>query len=145
MARLLGLTALTVFCLLVCSHAADITTVAQLQQAIIDGPNRKVGFISDANYQSVRSILPALADGKGNGKTELVICDNEEHYGVKCDGVEELTSLVKDGKIAAAIISGLPNPAVASSIHSFSSALISQRAMLMVPELSAEVMQPMVF
>ncbi|XP_013408888.1 uncharacterized protein LOC106172641 [Lingula anatina] len=109
--------------------ADDIETLEELQKAIKVGDNKKVGFLSLTNFQSVKTVLPS--------NVQVVVCDGEkEYFGIRCKATDDLLKLVKDGKLIAGLISGLPEEHHAAHVHVFSSTLISPRAMFMVPDVS---------
>jgi len=92
-------------------QAADISSVAELNAAIEAG-STKVCFLSQANYNSVHTLLSA--------KTEAVILSDTSH----------MYDAVKDGTCVAGLISGQPDP---EAFIPFSSELISPRAFQTAP------------
>merc|ERR1719356_630880 len=88
-----------------------ITSRKQLNVAIEVGPNRKMGFLSQSNYNSVHTVL--------SSKVEPVI------YG----DTAELYKAVEDGTVLAGLISGQPD----AKFSVFSSDLLSPRAFQMKP------------
>lgn len=107
--------------------SADIATLDQLYSAIETGSNKKVAFLSQANYDSVHTVLPS--------STEAVICDATH---ATCKSTADMIDHIKSGDFVAGLISGLPTADQAPSLHTFSSTVISLRAMFMAPANSQE-------
>lgn len=87
-----------------------ISSKAELNARIDAGPNRKVGFLSMGNYNSMAPLLSDL--------TEPTIYDDTDH----------LNQAVLDGTVLAGFMSGIPNATV---FHAFSSELVSPRSFQM--------------
>jgi hypothetical protein len=92
--------------------ATQITSRPQLNAAIEAGQNRRMGFLSTANYNSVHTVL--------SSRVEPVIFTN----------TSELYKAVETGDVVAALISGQPN---ATRFSVFSTDLISPRTFQMKP------------
>lgn len=90
----------------------NIETVNQLYDTILKGDNPRVGFLSQANYDSVHTILPA------NTHPVIVL------------STTAMVELVENGTLIAGLVSGVP-PNDDGKLHTFSSALISPRAMFL--------------
>lgn len=90
----------------------SIMSRAALNAAVLAGPNRKVGFLSEANYLSVHTVL-------GSGVEPMYFSDTDDLY-----------AAVEDETVIAALISGVPD---ASRFTVFSTDLISPRAFQMMP------------
>eukprot|EP00930_Biecheleria_cincta_P084070 TRINITY_DN73567_c0_g1_i1.p1 TRINITY_DN73567_c0_g1~~TRINITY_DN73567_c0_g1_i1.p1 ORF type:complete len:645 (-),score=92.35 TRINITY_DN73567_c0_g1_i1:468-2402(-) len=89
-----------------------ISSRQQLNDALERGPNRRMGFLSKANFNSVHTVL--------NKKVEPVyFADTEKIY-----------QAVESGDVIAALISGMPN---SSRVMTFPSDLISPRSFQMKP------------
>jgi len=87
-----------------------ITNRRELNLAIKNGPNRKVGFLSEANYKSVHTVL---------------------HEGIEPEyftDTEHLYDAVRAGTVIAGFISGVPDE---TEFQVFSSELISPRSFQM--------------
>ena len=98
------------------AQAADITTLDELYKAIESGPNAKLGFLSQANADSVHTVLPSTM--------KVVVCDGKPHadnHGVECNGVGDIIKKIKDGSLMGGLISGLPEDKDAPDLHTFSS------------------------
>eukprot|EP00004_Rigifila_ramosa_P017522 TRINITY_DN4271_c0_g1_i1.p3 TRINITY_DN4271_c0_g1~~TRINITY_DN4271_c0_g1_i1.p3 ORF type:complete len:444 (+),score=117.01 TRINITY_DN4271_c0_g1_i1:1723-3054(+) len=115
----------------------NLVTVEQISAAVAAGPNRKVGFLSLANYQTVQTFLPASVEN--GGVLEVVVCDGQAHYGVTCTSVSELSEMVVSGVLAAALISGLPETRFASELNLVPSGIVSPQVMLMRPDASLDL------
>eukprot|EP00929_Paragymnodinium_shiwhaense_P067940 TRINITY_DN3414_c0_g1_i1.p1 TRINITY_DN3414_c0_g1~~TRINITY_DN3414_c0_g1_i1.p1 ORF type:complete len:647 (+),score=121.28 TRINITY_DN3414_c0_g1_i1:77-2017(+) len=89
-----------------------ITTRAQLNAAIATGPNRKMGFLSEANYNSVHTVLSSQVE-------PVYFADTTELY-----------AAVESGSVIAGLISGQPN---ATRFSVFSTDLVSPRAFQFMP------------
>jgi len=111
-------------------EAADIVNVDELSAAIKSGSNKKVAFLTQANFDSVHNMLPS--------SIEKVICDNTTQFSLICDSVTDMIELIKNGDVLAGLISGLPESTHAPSLNTFSSTVVSTRAMLMAPIQSSD-------
>ena len=87
---------------------ADIESLPALFTAITAGPNRRVGFLSQGNYETVKDMLPTT--------TTPIIFSH----------LEDLEFAVTNGSLVGGLVSSTP----AGSFHTFSSTLVSPRAML---------------
>ena len=124
--------ALGALCVPSVAAAEDIITLDMLTERITAGPLRKVAFLSQANADSVHTVLPA--------SVEVVICDGKKsYYGVSCAGTDGIVAAVRGGEVLAGLISGLPETEVAPFLHTFSSTMISPRAMLMAPDVALDM------
>lgn len=103
---------------------ANIVTLDQLVDNINSGGNKKVGFLSEANFQSVHNVLP--------DDTEPVYCDGSDST-ITCTSTEDMINLIREGTLLAGLISGLPNDEQAPHLNVFSSTVVSTRAMFMAP------------
>merc|ERR1711963_416474 len=102
-------------------------------QALLQGklwPKMKVAFISQANFDSVHNVLP--------DSVQVVLCDGTSHFGLTCSGTQDMINLIKNGDLLAGLISGLPDHDQAPHLNTFSSTVVSTRAMLMAPALSSD-------
>eukprot|EP00928_Gymnodinium_smaydae_P078902 TRINITY_DN62959_c0_g1_i1.p1 TRINITY_DN62959_c0_g1~~TRINITY_DN62959_c0_g1_i1.p1 ORF type:complete len:363 (-),score=56.29 TRINITY_DN62959_c0_g1_i1:60-1148(-) len=109
---------LFLLCLLLVAVSADLESLGELYKAIETGSNRKVGFISQANYDSVHTVLPS--------NTEAVIVEH----------TDELVEMVRNGTLVAGLLSGVP-PNEDKALHTFTSTLISPRAVLLSKDANA--------
>lgn len=82
------------------------------------GDDATVGFLSESNYNSVKRKLPA--------NTRPVFIAHED----------ELTEMVLNGSLVAALVSGLPEQQYHDRIHIFSSTIVTLHAILMAPDKS---------
>jgi len=89
-----------------------IASRQDLNAAIEAGPNRRMGFLSEANYNSVHTVLSNQVDP------------------VYFTSTDELYNAVESGDVIAALISGQPD---ATRFSVFSSDLISPRSFQMKP------------
>jgi hypothetical protein len=113
------------------SSAADIVNLEQLNEALDSGSNKKVAFLTQANYDAVHTVLSDNAD--------VIICDGTDPtYLASCDETDDMIQLIKDGEILAGLISGLPEANESIHLHTFSSTVVSLRAMYMAPPHSSE-------
>ena len=87
---------------------ADIESLPALFTAITAGPNRRVGFLSQGNYETVKDMLPTTT-------TPIIFSHSED-----------LEFAVTNGSLVGGLVSSTP----AGSFHTFSSTLVSPRAML---------------
>jgi len=94
------------------SGMAAITSRSQLNAALERGPQRRMGFLSEANYRSVHTVL----------STKVVP--------VYFNGTTELYKAVETGDVIAALISGVPDE---SKFTVFSTELFSPRSFQMSP------------
>jgi hypothetical protein len=101
------------FCLLFVlmegSNAQKIESVKDLNDEIIKGPNRKVGFLSQGNFESVHALLSNLT-------VPVIITDKYL-----------LEKFVENGTLLAGLISGVPLDQN-GFLTKFSSTLVSPRA-----------------
>jgi len=88
-----------------------ITSRRELNAAIERGPNRKMGFLSVANFNSVHTLL------------------NEKVVNLTFGDTKELYEAVRNGTVIAGLISGVPS----DEFSVFSTDLISPRAFQMMP------------
>jgi hypothetical protein len=86
------------------------------------GTNARVGFLSGSNYFSVKRVLPS--------NTKPVIIEHEE----------DLTQMVLNGSLIAALVSGMPEERFHDALHIFSSTIITLHSLLMAPEKSTELL-----
>lgn len=98
--------------------AADILTLSQLSSAISTGANKKVGFLSQGNYETVHDVLP--------NNTDVVIVGHSN----------DLEDMVANGTLLAGLVSGVPT---AGRFVTFSSTLISPRAMFVKASLEEHI------
>jgi hypothetical protein len=89
--------------------AQKIESVKDLSAEIIKGPNRKIGFLSQGNFESVHALLPNITEA------EII---SDKHV---------LEKLVENGTLLAGLISGVPLDQ-SSLLKTFSSTLVSPRA-----------------
>lgn len=89
----------------------QISSRAKLNAAIEVGPNHKMGFLSEANYKSIHTVL--------SSKVQPVVFTS----------TSELYHAVENGTVVAAMISGQPD----TKFSVFSTDLISPRAFQMMP------------
>jgi hypothetical protein len=124
---------LAIFAVCLCVHAAasNIVNLDQLNAAIDAGPLKRVAFLSQANYDAVQTVL--------SDNVQVVICDGTNTLYPGCDSTDELIQLIKDGAILAGLISGLPESQHADQLNTFTSTVISLRAMFMAPPHSVEM------
>ncbi|CAH1778322.1 unnamed protein product [Owenia fusiformis] len=99
----------------------DIESIDELNDAIAQGPNRKIGFLSMANYNAVRTVLHA--------SVEPVLFQSKD----------ALVSSVLSGSLVAGLMRGVVADHHAKDLHTFSSGLISTSAMFMTPDVSADM------
>ena len=90
------------------ASASFIGDLPSLYAAIVKGPNRKVGFLTQANYNAVRNVLPSNVD--------VVIAGDEI----------TLNGLIDKNTVLAGLLTQTPK----SKYQSFSSGLLSPQAML---------------
>eukprot|EP00325_Prymnesiales_sp_UTEX-LB-985_P009950 CAMPEP_0174702498 /NCGR_PEP_ID=MMETSP1094-20130205/6762_1 /TAXON_ID=156173 /ORGANISM="Chrysochromulina brevifilum, Strain UTEX LB 985" /LENGTH=354 /DNA_ID=CAMNT_0015900277 /DNA_START=62 /DNA_END=1126 /DNA_ORIENTATION=+ len=98
-----------------------IETVNQLAAAIESGPLRKVGFLSQGNYDAVASVLPPLKAEDG-GTLEVEFYDN----------LDDLEAAVVSGDILAAGSTSRPHNDD-GHLSEFPSSLITMRAPMFEP------------
>lgn len=84
------------------------------------GKMARVGFLSGSNYLSVKRILPK--------NTVPVIIEHEE----------DLTKMVLNGSLVAALVTGLPDSHLHDSLHIFSSEVVTLQTVLMAPDVSLD-------
>merc|ERR1712226_796217 len=84
----------------------------ELNTAIRNGPNRKIGFLSIPNYESVQGVL--------DDSVEPVIFSDSH----------EVVTNVENGTLLAGLISSAPSN-TENTLHVFTSTLISPRACLL--------------
>jgi len=94
------------------SELTAITSRQQLNSALERGPQRRMGFLSEANYRSVHTVL--------SQKVEPVYFTN----------TADLYEAVETGNVVAALISGVPDE---SKFGVFSTELFSPRSFQMSP------------
>ena len=121
---------------LICVTAAEVNlaTLDDLYEAIQTGDNKKVAFLTLANYDAVRTVLPS--------NVEPIFCDTSVKSGVGagCDSTDEMIGLITSGQVVGGLkFSGLPSARHARNLNIFSSTIVSTRAMLMAPVHSAEM------
>jgi len=98
----------------------QITTRAELNAAIESGPNRKMGFLSQANYMSIHTML--------SSKVEPMIYSS----------TNDLYEAVKDGSVVGALMSGQPT----EEFNKFSTDMISPRSFQMTDDpMSRDLME----
>lgn len=99
----------------------EINSRQALNEKLVSGPNRKVGFLSEANF---RSMAPVLSD-----KVEPVYFTHSS----------EVFDAVSSGSVLAGMISGVPNR---SKFSVFSTDMVSPRSFQMMPgEASRDLME----
>jgi len=100
-----------------CKTKADsnIVNLDQLNDAIKNGPNRKVGFLSHANFQSVEAFLDKNVEAVIFGDSTML----------------EIAVIGED--VIAGLMSGIPGTGPAA-FNTFPSEVISPRAFQMKPE-----------
>jgi len=106
-------------------------TVIGLNSAIQRGVNKKVGFLSQANYATVQTVL--------DDSVQVVVCDGNDPTYAACVGTDGLIQHVLDGTLVAGVISGLPEAKYEPHLNIFSSTVVSMRAMFMAPVYSTEM------
>ena len=84
------------------------------------GNNARVGILSESNYYSTKRILPS--------NTRPIIIEHEE----------DLTQMVLNGSLIAALVSGLPEERYHDSLHIFSSSIVTMHSILMAPDKSTD-------
>lgn len=84
------------------------------------GQDAKVGFLSGANYLSVKRKLPP--------NTKPVVVEHKE----------DLTQMVLNETLVAALVSGLPDKIFHDELHIFSSGIITMHSVLMAPDHSTD-------
>ncbi|CAF1056235.1 unnamed protein product, partial [Brachionus calyciflorus] len=94
-------------------NCQELDQLDELIDYLKNNPNSKIGFLSASNYASVKRILP---DG-----IKPVYIEHEE----------DLTKMVLNGSITAALVSGLPETRYHDSLHIFSSGLVTLHSILM--------------
>jgi hypothetical protein len=111
--------------------AANIVTLDELNSALdATGGNKRVAFLTQANYDAVHTVLSSNA--------EVVICDGSDVVYSSCTSTSAIIGHVIDDTFLAGLISGLPDAISAPSLNSFSSTVVSLRAMFMAPVFSDE-------
>lgn len=100
--------------------AKELDQLDELIEYLKTNPGSKIGFLTPSNYASVKRILPS-------GVKPIYV----EHE-------EDLTKMVLNGSIIAALVSGLPEQKYHDSIHIFSSNLVTLHSFLMAPDLSTD-------
>jgi len=120
---------------LICVTVADtnLATLDELSAALKTGSNKKVAFLTPANYDAVHTVLPS--------NVKPIYCDGSVKSGVGagCDSTDKLIALITAGEVLGGLISGLPSAQHAPNVNTFSSTVVSTRAMLMAPAHSAEM------
>lgn len=102
------------------SKAQELDQLDELISYLENNPNSKVGFLSPSNYASVKRILP--------NTTRPVYIEHEE----------DLTQMVLNSSVIAALVSGLPEAKYHDSLHIFSSNLVTMHSFLMAPDNSTD-------
>jgi len=113
--------------------ATNIVSLDELNSALdAPGGNKRVAFLTQANYDAVHTVLSSNA--------EVVVCDGNDVAFPYCTSTGAMTGYITDdeGTFLAGLISGLPDAASAPSLNSFSSSVVSLRAMFMAPVYSDE-------
>jgi hypothetical protein len=93
---------------------------ALLDHLVSLGNDAKVGFLTPSNYASVRRILPPNA--------RPVYVANKD----------DLTNMVLNGSLVAALTSGLPHKEYHDYLHIFSSSIVTMQSILMAPDNSTD-------
>lgn len=98
--------------LLICDKRVDsvdeeIDELDILIKTLAESGNARVGFLSSSNYISVKKILP--------DNTRPVFIENKE----------DLTQMVLNGSLIAALVSGMPDEQYHDSLHIFSSTIVT--------------------
>lgn len=101
---------LTLMILFTGCTAKNIVSLNELNQAIKNGPNRKIGFLSQGNFYTVQNELNKLVEPK--------------YY----QNTDELHTAVNSGNILAGLVSGTPKDTFELNI--FGSEQISIRSMM---------------
>lgn len=101
--------------------ATNIVNVDELSAAINNGDNKRVAFLSEANYDSVHNVIPRSVEP------------------VYLSSTGDMIARIMSGDILAGLISGLPEAEHAPSLNTFSSTVVSTRAMLMAPTQSPDM------
>jgi len=91
--------------------SSQLSTRLQLNAAVEAGTNKKMGFLSEANYKTVHTVL--------SSQVEPVIYTS----------TDDLYKAVEDGTVLGALMSGQPD----AKFIAFSTDLISPRAFQMMP------------
>lgn len=105
---------------LITVSVAEIETLQELYDTIVTGPNRKVGFLTQGNYQAVRNTLPA--------EVEPVYVTG---------GVSVMTDLVNNGTLLAGLVSQVPP----YGFNQFPSGIISPQSMMIATNASSLLRQ----
>lgn len=100
--------------------AKELDQLDELIDYLRSNSGSKVGFLTPSNYASVKRILPS--------GVKPVYVEREE----------DLTKMVLNGSIIAALVSGLPEHKYHDSLHIFSSNQITLHSFLMAPDLSTD-------
>jgi hypothetical protein len=108
----------------------QLTDLTMLTSAINTGTNKKVAFLTQANFDGVHNVLPSTV--------EPIICDGRNTSVGQCSNTDELIGKITSGLVLAGLISGLPEAQFASQLNTFSSTVVSTRAMFMRPSYSAD-------
>ncbi len=103
----------------ICVKAVEIENLNELYDAIVQGPNRKVGFLSSGNYQVVKNTLPATVEP------------------VYVNGVDLLSAFVNNGTFLAGLVTQVPP----TGFNQFSSGIISPQAMIFASNSSSLLRQ----
>lgn len=100
-----------------CCRGESITSRRQLNDALEAGPVRKVGFLSEANYLSVRTALSNFVEP------------------VFFTHTEDLYTAVNNGTLVAGLISGVPNT---HNFTAYSTEVVSPRSFQMMQGAAAQ-------
>ncbi|RMZ99795.1 hypothetical protein BpHYR1_046149 [Brachionus plicatilis] len=100
--------------------AQELDQLDELIDHLSKNYGSKIGLLTPSNYASVKRILP---DG-----VKPVYVEHEQ----------DLTKMVLNGSIVAALVSGLPEKKYHDALHIFSSNLVTMHSFLMAPDLSTD-------
>lgn len=106
-------------------------TVDGLNAALQAGVNKKVAFLSQANYDAVQTVL--------DDSVQVIICDGSDATYAECSSTDDMIHHILQGDFAAGLISGLPEAHFDQHLNIFSSTVVSLRSMFMAPSHSTEM------